>query len=134
MKAKDVQIKGVYLAKVSGSLAKVRIDRVSPFGGWDGTNLETGRSVRIRTAQRLRGPAKVTPINLDDLARYITSIIGQQKSSDASDLIGFREATERDLLANFCLVSLIELAGHVSRDHAERERVDSHLSARDFFR
>ena len=38
--------------------ALVRIDRESPYGGWDATNLATGRSVRIRTAARLRGRAR----------------------------------------------------------------------------
>lgn len=54
MKKKDVRIGGRYRAKVSGKLTTVRIDRESPYGGWDATNLETGRRVRIRSAQRLR--------------------------------------------------------------------------------
>jgi len=57
MKTAQVQIGGTYIAKVSGNLVAVRIDRESPYGGWDATNLKTGRSVRIRTAARLRGPA-----------------------------------------------------------------------------
>ncbi len=58
MKKQDVQIGSVYIAKVSGALTKVRIDRQSPYGGWQGTNLATGREVRIRGAARLRRPAK----------------------------------------------------------------------------
>ena len=54
MKKKDVCIGGVYLAKVSGRLAKVRITGESRFGGWDAVNCETNRQVRIRGAQRLR--------------------------------------------------------------------------------
>lgn len=54
MKKADVEIGGNYVAKVSGKLVAVRIDRPSPYGGWDATNLATGRSVRIRTAARLR--------------------------------------------------------------------------------
>ena len=54
MKKADVEIGGKYIAKVSGTLVAIRIDRESPYGGWDGTNLATGRSVRIRTAARLR--------------------------------------------------------------------------------
>lgn len=54
MKAKQVAIGGKYIAKVGGKEAVVRIDRVSPYGGWDATNIITGRSVRIRSPQRLR--------------------------------------------------------------------------------
>jgi len=55
MKKSEVRVGGRYLAKVSGSLSPVRLDRENPHGGWDGTNLDTGRQVRIKSAQRLRG-------------------------------------------------------------------------------
>lgn len=58
MKKADVKIGGRYVAKVSDKLAVVRIDRVSPYGGWEATNVATGRSVRIRSAQRLRSEYK----------------------------------------------------------------------------
>ena len=58
MKRQDVSVGTTYIAKVSGVLAKVRITRESPYGGWCGTNLATGREVRIRSAARLRRPAK----------------------------------------------------------------------------
>ena len=54
MKKKDIQIGGVYLAKVSGKLAQVRITGESRFGGWDAINCDTKRDVRIKSAQRLR--------------------------------------------------------------------------------
>jgi hypothetical protein len=57
MKKQDVQIGSIYIVKVSGVLAKVRIDGESPYGGWNGTNLATGRQIRIRGAGRLRRPA-----------------------------------------------------------------------------
>ena len=57
MKRQDVQIGSTYIAKVSGVLAKVRITGESPFGGWVGRNLATGREIRIRSAARLRRPA-----------------------------------------------------------------------------
>mgnify|MGYP001600192200 CR=1 FL=1 len=57
MKKAEVEIRGVYVAKVSGQLVTVRLERESPYGGWDATNLATGRAVRIRSAARLgRGP------------------------------------------------------------------------------
>lgn len=53
MKKADVVVGTTYYAKVSGKRVKVRIDAVSRFGGWDATNLETGREIRIRGAARL---------------------------------------------------------------------------------
>ena len=60
MKKADVEIGGAYVAKVSGNLVAVRIDRESPYGGWDATNLATGRAVRIRSAARLRRHARTS--------------------------------------------------------------------------
>ena len=57
MKKREVEIGGVYVAKVSGRLVTVRIDGESPYGGSDATSLATRRSVRIRSAARLRGRA-----------------------------------------------------------------------------
>lgn len=56
MKKADIQVGLTYIAKVSGVLAKVRITSESPYGGWRGTNLATGREIRIRSAARLRRP------------------------------------------------------------------------------
>ena len=56
MKKADIQVGLTYIAKVSGVLATVRITGESPYGGWRGTNLATGREIRIRSAARLRRP------------------------------------------------------------------------------
>lgn len=50
----DVKIGGCYAAKVSGLIHVVRIASESPRGGWDAVNTCTGRTVRIRSAGRLR--------------------------------------------------------------------------------
>jgi hypothetical protein len=57
MKKNEVQIGGTYLAKVSDKVVSVRLDAENPHSGWDATNLATGKKVRIKSAQRLRGPA-----------------------------------------------------------------------------
>ena len=57
MQKHNVKIGTTYIVKVSGTLAKVRITRDHPRGGWYGTNLATGREIRIRTAARLRSEA-----------------------------------------------------------------------------
>jgi len=54
MKKNEVQIGGVYSAKVNDRVVHVRIDAENRSGGWDATNLATKKKVRIKTAQRLR--------------------------------------------------------------------------------
>jgi len=57
MKKNEVKIGNTYTAKVSGKIARVRIDAESRHGGWDATNVETKKKVRIKSAQRLRSEA-----------------------------------------------------------------------------
>ena len=54
MKKQDVKIGKVYLVTVSGKRARVRLTGESPYGGWDGLNIDTRRKVRIKTAGRLQ--------------------------------------------------------------------------------
>jgi hypothetical protein len=54
MKKNEVRIGAVYLAKVSGALTQVRIASECMSGGWYAVNLATGRTIRIRSAARLR--------------------------------------------------------------------------------
>jgi hypothetical protein len=54
MKKNEVEIGKVYTAKVTNKVVQVRIDAESRHGGWDATNLATGKKVRIQSAQRLR--------------------------------------------------------------------------------
>jgi hypothetical protein len=54
MKKNEVQIGNVYTAKVTNKVVQVRIDAENRHGGWDATNLATGKKVRIQSAQRLR--------------------------------------------------------------------------------
>ena len=58
MQRHNVKVGSTYIVKVSGTLAKVRLTREHPRGGWYGTNLATGREIRIRTAARLRSETK----------------------------------------------------------------------------
>lgn len=57
MKKDDVKIGETYKAKVTDKVVPVRIDAEHPSGGWQATNLVTNKKVRIKSAQRLRGPA-----------------------------------------------------------------------------
>ena len=58
MLKREVEIGHQYVAKVSGKIAIVRILHESPYGGWEAVNRQTGRAVRIKTAARLRRPAR----------------------------------------------------------------------------
>lgn len=60
MKNADVKIGGEYYAKVTNKKVVVRIDAANDAGGWDATNLSTNKSIRIKTAGRLQGPAGAT--------------------------------------------------------------------------
>ena len=60
MQKQNVHIGTTYIVKVSGTLARVRLTREHPRGGWYGINLATGRKIRIRTAARLRSEAGAT--------------------------------------------------------------------------
>ena len=55
MKKSEVKIGGTYTAKVTNKLVQVRIDAESRYGGWDATNLGTGKKVRIKSPAKLRG-------------------------------------------------------------------------------
>jgi len=54
MKKNDVQINATYLVKVAGNLVPVRITREHDNGGWLGISTKTGKTIRIKSAQRLR--------------------------------------------------------------------------------
>jgi hypothetical protein len=60
MKKDKVKVGGMYVAKVSDKLVTVRIDSTHSKGGWNATNTATGKRIRIKSAQRLRGAAKKT--------------------------------------------------------------------------
>jgi len=56
MKKSDVQIGATYLVKVASNLVPVKITRehTSGGGGWEGTSVKTGKTIRIKSPQRLR--------------------------------------------------------------------------------
>ena len=54
MKKDDVQTGATYLVKVAGNLVPVKITREHDGGGWVGTSVKTGKTIRIKSAQRLR--------------------------------------------------------------------------------
>ena len=66
MKANQIEVGQIYMAKVSGKVVPVRVDDIydqcSIAGRWtknfDVTNLATGRKLTFRSAAKFRGEAK----------------------------------------------------------------------------
>ena len=58
MTENEIQIGGIYRAKVTNRVVDIRIDCENPNGGWDATNLTTGKTIRIKTARRLLAPSQ----------------------------------------------------------------------------
>ncbi len=56
----NVRVGGVYEAKVGNKLAKVKLVSESPNGGWIGQNLDTGRTIWVKSARRLRRPVGIS--------------------------------------------------------------------------
>ncbi len=55
MKKAEVTIGGKYYANVSGNRVEIQIDTERSTGGWNATNLATGKKIHIKSAQRLHG-------------------------------------------------------------------------------
>ena len=54
MKDNEVRVGQVYRSKVTDKVVDVKIDGKNPEGGWDATNLATGKAIRIKSADRLQ--------------------------------------------------------------------------------
>lgn len=84
MNKADVKIGCAYRAKVSDKLTDVRIDAVSPHGGWDATNLATNKKLRIKSARRLRGRATAATSKTRTPARAATAASGAKGTAKAT--------------------------------------------------
>ena len=78
MKKNEITIGAVYSVKVSGRIVPVKIVKANPDGGWEGTNLATRKSVRIKSAQRLRRRVR------DPEAPNVKSATGAKKADKAT--------------------------------------------------
>lgn len=58
MKAKDVVIGEVYEVKVGNRTSKVKIASELPEGGWEGVSEKSGKTLRIKSADRLKAQRK----------------------------------------------------------------------------
>ena len=106
MKKADVQIGATYLVKVAGNLVPVKITREHDNGGWEGTSVKTGKTIRVKSPQRLRK-------RLDDAAPVATK--AEKATKDATDApqrdTGERGATGGEREAK--PMSLLDAAAHL---------------------
>jgi len=96
MKAKDVKVGSVYTAKVTDKVVPVRIETANRSGGWNGTNLVTGKKVQIKSAARLRGEyqqAKTSP-DAPSAASRTTSQAAQGGQATKQDAKPGKPATQ----------------------------------------
>ena len=91
MKKNEITIGGVYRAKVSDKLTDVRIDQECPAGGWNATNLATGKTIRIKSAQRLRAPSDTKAVS----AKNATSGDAKKKAPKDAKPAGKRDTAKR---------------------------------------
>jgi len=64
MKKKDIKVGNVYAVKVSGRVVPVKLISESPYGGWNGKSLVTGREIRVKTGGRLRRELSTESVNI----------------------------------------------------------------------
>jgi hypothetical protein len=119
MKKNDVMVGASYVAKVSGKLTRVRIERESPHGGWEAVNVDTGRRVRIKSAQRLRYPAR-----RDDMAVVIPSAT-QRQAGAAADQHNARLRDERERSPDGMTASERAMAQSAATEPATAARVEA---------
>ncbi|MBL9032099.1 MAG: winged helix-turn-helix domain-containing protein [Phycisphaerae bacterium] len=90
MKKDEVQVGGVYTAKVGTQVVPVRITSEKWNGdkhaGWVATNVTTGRSIRVKSAQRLRREVgdKATGGNVAAASATATHAEATPPASDAT--------------------------------------------------
>ena len=107
MKKTDVQTGATYLVKVANNLVPVTITREHEQGGWEGQSIKTGKTIRIKSAQRLRKRIDVDWPPVAAIANQMT-----QKASDAPERdTGERDATGAAREAK--PMSLLDAAAHL---------------------
>ena len=91
MKKNEVKVGGVYTAKVSDKVVEVRIDGENRHGGWNATNLATGKKIHIKSPARLRGVAGAprrtgrgaTPTEADAVTEAPAAEVSPEATPDA---------------------------------------------------
>ena len=94
MKKNDVQINATYLVKVASNLVPVKITSEHDGGGWVGTSVKTGKTIRVKSVQRLRKRLDdATPVATKDATDAPQRDTGERDATGAK-----REAKPMSLL------------------------------------
>lgn len=109
MKQSDVHIGKQYTTKVTHKLVVVEITGKNPNGGWDARNLSTGKMVRIKSAQRLRGFAK---------GATVSPPVATEKAAPGQPTVGIKTTNTSQPVANKRL-SALDAAAKVLAEAAE---------------
>jgi hypothetical protein len=124
MKKDNVKLGQVYVVKVSGRIAPVKLTAVNPHGGWDGTNVQTNRPVHVRGAGRLRGiwPKKTMPIvaeKADD--QGVAETVAAVENGNLADGVTVPEAKKRGGKKTATKAEAVaDAMGAVAKDKKER--------------
>jgi hypothetical protein len=130
MKKNEVKAGGTYLAKVSDKVVPVRITGESRYGGWDAVNTKTGKTVRIKSAQRLRGPATLSKAEVQAAKTAVAAATGEAKAvlgpaaKDLSKVLGVPVVVAPDAKA-----AKAEKAVTVAKRKAEKPKRKGALDA-----
>ena len=95
MKKNEIEIGGQYTCKVSDKIVVVKVTGENPHGGWDATNLKTGKAVRIKSAQRLRSAKFVDEKALDAAVAEKAEKKAQTKAAKAEKAPAKAKAAEQ---------------------------------------
>ena len=101
MKTSDVHIGTCYTCKVTHKLVIVEILSIHPKGGWNAKNLSTGKTIHIKSAQRLRGVAKKANTS-PTVAKKVSSPsrrANKKKSTHTSQPVAHKRPTILDAAA-----------------------------------
>ena len=85
MTAKEVSVGLTYEVLVSDKLVPVTLNRVCEWGGWYGTNLKTGHTVRIATAEWLEGEALHEALELCPMLGRAAAAGGRHRAERVHD-------------------------------------------------
>ena len=139
MKKAEVQIGAQYWANVSGKRCEVRIDGERPRGGWDATNLATGKRIVIKSAQRLQDEprrrgrqAKVTsegnvtivenePATIETIGGETTTAVGVLKKPRKPKTVS-ADAGEKKLS---CMAAALKVLAESAEPMNAKEMIDA---------
>ncbi len=89
MKKAEVKVGGKYYANVSGARCEIQIEAERPRGGWDATNLATGKKILIKSAQRLQGEVDTKR----GRAKATSEAAAQEAIAEPTEAIGSETST-----------------------------------------